>query len=37
MERAVKRGVEVRLLFDQVGSWKYPGYLAGQAPLTPSA
>lgn len=27
MERAVKRGVEVRLLFDQVGSWKYPGYL----------
>ncbi|AZA12692.1 cardiolipin synthase [Corynebacterium choanae] len=24
--RAVERGVEVRLLFDQVGSWKYPGY-----------
>ena len=26
MERAVHRGVKVRLLFDQVGSWKYPGY-----------
>ena len=26
MERAVQRGVKVRLLFDQVGSWKYPGY-----------
>ncbi|CAB0661676.1 cardiolipin synthase [Corynebacterium diphtheriae bv. mitis] len=26
LERAVQRGVEVRLLFDQVGSWKYPGY-----------
>lgn len=27
LERAVQRGVKVRLLFDQVGSWKYPGYL----------
>lgn len=27
LERAVRRGVKVRLLFDQVGSWKYPGYL----------
>lgn len=27
LERAVARGVKVRLLFDQVGSWKYPGYL----------
>ncbi|QGU08368.1 Cardiolipin synthase [Corynebacterium occultum] len=27
LERAVKRGVKVRLLFDQVGSFKYPGYL----------
>ncbi|MDO4686945.1 MAG: cardiolipin synthase [Corynebacterium sp.] len=27
VERAVARGVKVRLLFDQVGSWKYPGYL----------
>lgn len=27
LERAVKRGVDVRVLFDQVGSWKYPGYL----------
>lgn len=26
LERAVARGVKVRLLFDQVGSWKYPGY-----------
>lgn len=26
LEAAVKRGVDVRLLFDQVGSWKYPGY-----------
>ncbi|SFG63949.1 cardiolipin synthase [Corynebacterium spheniscorum] len=26
MENAVKRGVTVRLLFDQVGSLKYPGY-----------
>ncbi|GGG79944.1 cardiolipin synthase [Corynebacterium pelargi] len=26
LERAVQRGVKVRLLFDQVGSWKYPGY-----------
>ncbi|MEZ2122703.1 MULTISPECIES: phospholipase D-like domain-containing protein [unclassified Corynebacterium] len=25
-QRAVDRGVDVRLLFDQVGSWKYPGY-----------
>lgn len=25
-ERAVQRGVTVRLLLDQVGSWKYPGY-----------
>lgn len=24
---AVQRGVKVRLLFDQVGSWKYKGYL----------
>ncbi|MBV7293631.1 phospholipase D-like domain-containing protein [Corynebacterium sp. TAE3-ERU16] len=24
--RAAARGVAVRLLFDQVGSWKYPGY-----------
>ncbi|MGD7001514.1 cardiolipin synthase [Corynebacterium halotolerans] len=28
LERAVQRGVSVRLLFDQVGSWKYPGYLS---------
>lgn len=27
LERAVERGVKVRLLFDQVGSFKYPGYL----------
>lgn len=26
LERAVARGVKVRLLFDHVGSWKYPGY-----------
>jgi cardiolipin synthase len=26
LERAVKRGVKVRLMLDQVGSWKYPGY-----------
>ncbi|MBV7302035.1 cardiolipin synthase [Corynebacterium sp. TAE3-ERU2] len=26
-ERAVQRGVKVRLLFDHVGSWKYPGYM----------
>lgn len=26
LERAVKRGVTVRLMFDHVGSWKYPGY-----------
>ncbi|WP_370513905.1 cardiolipin synthase [Corynebacterium sp. zg331] len=26
LERAVARGVQVRLLFDQVGSYKYPGY-----------
>ncbi|MBP3088446.1 cardiolipin synthase [Corynebacterium sp. sy017] len=26
LERAVARGVEVRVLFDHVGSWKYPGY-----------
>lgn len=26
-KRAVDRGVRVRLLFDHVGSWKYPGYL----------
>ncbi|MDO4910183.1 MAG: cardiolipin synthase [Corynebacterium sp.] len=25
-KRAVERGVRVRLLFDHVGSWKYPGY-----------
>lgn len=28
LERAVARGVPVRLLFDQVGSFKYPGYLS---------
>ncbi|APT85524.1 cardiolipin synthase [Corynebacterium aquilae] len=27
MARAVDRGVKVRLLIDQVGSWKYPGYV----------
>lgn len=27
LERAVQRGIRVRLLFDQVGSFKYPGYL----------
>lgn len=26
LERAAARGVRVRLLFDHVGSWKYPGY-----------
>lgn len=26
LERAVDRGVTVRLMFDHVGSWKYPGY-----------
>ena len=26
LQRAAARGVDVRLLFDQVGSWKYPGY-----------
>ncbi|MEJ5927706.1 cardiolipin synthase [Corynebacterium sp. H128] len=26
LERAAARGVQVRLLFDHVGSWKYPGY-----------
>ncbi|MGO3362355.1 MAG: cardiolipin synthase [Corynebacterium sp.] len=26
LERAVLRGVKVRLMFDHVGSWKYPGY-----------
>ncbi|WP_080796759.1 cardiolipin synthase [Corynebacterium pacaense] len=26
LERAVRRGVKVRLLFDHVGSWKYPNY-----------
>ncbi|AKE42004.1 cardiolipin synthase [Corynebacterium kutscheri] len=26
LKRAVDRGVKVRLLFDHVGSWKYPGY-----------
>ncbi|MDO4908990.1 MAG: cardiolipin synthase [Corynebacterium sp.] len=26
-KRAVERGVRVRLLFDHVGSWKYPGYM----------
>lgn len=26
LERAVQRGVKVRLMFDHVGSWKYPGY-----------
>lgn len=28
LERATARGVKVRLLFDHVGSWKYPGYLS---------
>lgn len=28
LERAVARGVRVRLLFDHVGSWKYPGYMS---------
>ncbi|AKK09780.1 cardiolipin synthase [Corynebacterium testudinoris] len=28
LERAVQRGVKVRLLFDQVGSLKYPRYLS---------
>ncbi|MDH2456470.1 cardiolipin synthase [Corynebacterium bovis] len=28
LERAVARGVKVHLMFDQVGSWKYPGYLS---------
>ncbi len=27
LERAVQRGVKVRYLFDQIGSFKYPGYL----------
>ena len=27
LERAVQRGVTVRLLFDQIGSLKYPGFL----------
>ncbi|MCF4007244.1 cardiolipin synthase [Corynebacterium uropygiale] len=26
IKRAVERGVTVRILFDHVGSWKYPGY-----------
>ncbi len=26
IERAIARGVHVRLLFDHIGSWKYPGY-----------
>lgn len=26
LERAVKRGVRVRVLYDQVGSFRYPGY-----------
>lgn len=26
LERAVKRGVKVRVLFDHVGSWKYPNF-----------
>lgn len=26
LEAAVRRGVKVRLLFDQIGSFKYPGY-----------
>lgn len=26
LQRAVARGVRVQLLFDQVGSWKYPNY-----------
>lgn len=28
LQRATARGVKVRLLFDQVGSWKYKGYLS---------
>ncbi|MCS4490220.1 phospholipase D-like domain-containing protein [Corynebacterium sp. ES2794-CONJ1] len=28
LRRAVERGVTVRLLFDHVGSWKYPGYFS---------
>ncbi len=27
LERAVQRGVQVRLLYDQIGSLKYPGFL----------
>lgn len=34
LERAVDRGVSVRLLFDQVGSFKYPGYLGLGRQLT---
>lgn len=34
LERAVQRGVKVRLLFDQVGSWKYPGYRTLKKELT---
>lgn len=26
LENAVKRGVKVRILFDHIGSWRYPGY-----------
>lgn len=34
LERAVDRGVKVRLLFDHVGSWKYPGYRTLHKQLT---
>lgn len=34
LERAEKRGVRVRLLFDHVGSWKYPGYRTLKKKLT---
>ncbi len=34
LERAVQRGVQVRLLFDHVGSWKYPGYRTLKKKLT---
>lgn len=34
LERAVQRGVKVRLLFDHVGSWKYPGYRKLKKQLT---
>lgn len=28
LENAVKRGVKVRILFDHLGSWRYPGYFS---------